>query len=64
MNLAGRADFDTTRRFYLAVREGLLQRVRKASAQVMRKDFVAKLLQHDSEVPERKLPPSISACWQ
>ena len=61
MNLAGHADFDTTRGFYLAVREDLLQRARKASAQVMRKDFVPKLLQHDSETQERRLPPSISA---
>jgi len=61
MNLAGHADFDTTRRFYLAVREDLLQRARKASAQVMRKDFVANLLQHGSEAQGRKEPPSISA---
>jgi integrase len=61
MNLAGHADFDTTRRFYLAVREDLLQRARKASAQVMRKDFVAKLLQHHSEGQEKGLPPSLSA---
>lgn len=60
MNLAGHADFDTTRRFYLAVREDLLQRARKASAQVMRKEFVAKLLQHDSEPPEKRVPPNIS----
>jgi integrase len=60
MNLAGHADFDTTRRFYLAVREDLLQRARKASALVMRKDFVANLLQHDSETQERRMLPSIS----
>jgi len=44
MNLAGHAAFETTRRFYLAVREYLLQRARAASAEAISGDFVAHLL--------------------
>ena len=43
MNLAGHAEFETTRRFYLAVREDLLQRARAVSA-AMDSNFVAHLL--------------------
>jgi integrase len=45
MNLAGHADFETTRRFYLSVRQDLLERARNVSAKVMPTDFVANLLQ-------------------
>jgi len=44
MNLAGHAEFETTRQFYLAVREDLLQRARTASAEAMNGNFVAHLL--------------------
>ncbi len=44
MNPAGHAAFETTRRFYLAVREDLLQRARSASAEAISGDFVAHLL--------------------
>ena len=44
MNLAGHATFETTRRFYLAVREDLLQRAQTASAEAMNSGFVAHLL--------------------
>ena len=44
MNLAGHATFETTRRFYLAVREDLLQRARTASAQALNSGSVAHLL--------------------
>lgn len=41
MNLAGRVEFETTRQFYLAVREDLLRRARAASAEVINGNFVA-----------------------
>ena len=44
MNLAGHAEFETTRRFYLAVREDLLQRARTVSVEAMNGNFVAYLL--------------------
>lgn len=49
MTLAGHADFATTHRFYLAIREDLLQRAREASTHVLQREFVAKLLQHRFE---------------
>ena len=61
MNLAGHADFETTRRFYLAVREDLLQRARKASAEALGGNFVAHLLRTPPESQKQKRPPSISA---
>lgn len=39
MNLAGHADFSTTRNFYLGVREDLLERARKASAETLNLNF-------------------------
>ncbi len=45
MHLAGHADFQTTHRFYLAVREDLLERARK----VTQTNFVANLLQHPNQ---------------
>jgi integrase len=44
MNLAGHAKFETTRQFYLAVREDLLNDARAVSAEAMNGDFVAHLL--------------------
>ena len=52
MNLAGHAEFETTHRFYLAIREDLLQRARKATAQAMGNTFVANLLQQSSKPSE------------
>jgi len=43
-NLAGHAKFETTRQFYLAVREDLLKHARAVSAEAMNADFVAHLL--------------------
>jgi len=45
MNLAGQADFETTRRFYLSVRRDLLERTRTVNAKMMPAEFVANLLQ-------------------
>ncbi len=44
MNLAGHAKFETTRQFYLAVREDLLRDACAVSAEAMNGDFVAHLL--------------------
>ena len=44
MNLAGHAEFETTRQLYLAVREDLLQCVRAASTEAMNSNLVAHLL--------------------
>jgi len=43
MNLAGHADFDTTHRFYLAVREDLTDRAREATTAAMKRCFGARL---------------------
>jgi integrase len=45
MNLAGHSKFETTRSFYLAVREDLLGRARSISDRLDQGNFVAKLLQ-------------------
>ena len=45
MNLAGHADFETTRRFYLSVRQDLLEHARTVNAKVIPAEFVANLLQ-------------------
>ena len=39
MNLAGHAEFETTRQFYLAAREDLLQRARAVRAEAMNGNF-------------------------
>jgi len=44
MTLAGHAKFETTRQFYIAVREDLLERARAVTAEAMNGDFVAHLL--------------------
>jgi integrase len=54
MNAAGHASFETTRRFYLAVRGDLLDRVRTASTHALQGISVANLLQVPSEAPEKK----------
>ena len=44
MTMAGHASFETTRRFYLAVRSDLLDRARKASSLALKSIIVAKAL--------------------
>ena len=44
MKMAGHASFDTTRRFYLAVREDMLDRARSASSQALKGILVARPL--------------------
>lgn len=45
MNMAGHASFQTTHRFYLAIREDLLHRARQASAQALQGISIANPLQ-------------------
>ncbi len=54
MTMAGHASFETTRRFYLAVRKDLLNRARKASSAALKFIFVAKLLQRGTEDGTKK----------
>ena len=56
MHLAGHADFQTTHRFYLAVREDLLDRTRE----ITQTTFVANLLQYPSEAAGAKATRGIS----
>jgi len=44
MIMAGHASFETTRRFYMAVRKDILERARKASAQALEAISVARAL--------------------
>jgi len=48
MTMAGHASFETTRRFYLAVRSDLLDRARKASSVALKSLAVEKLLNANS----------------
>ena len=49
MTMAGHTSFETTRRFYLAVRSDFLDRARKASSRALKLTSVEKLLQVNSE---------------
>lgn len=42
MNMAGHSSFETTRQFYLAVRNDLLDRARETSTKAMSKNFCCK----------------------
>jgi len=61
MTLAGHSDFNTTRRFYLAVREDLLERTRRATASSMPLNFGARLARAPSKDAKVKKPSSLSA---
>ena len=54
MIMAGHASFDTTRRFYLAVRKDLIERTRTASADAMKRIFNANSLQVPSSAGNKK----------
>jgi len=54
MTMAGHASFETTRRFYLAVRKDLLNRARKASSAALKFIFVEKLLQRRTDDEAKK----------
>ena len=49
MTMAGHASFETTRRFYLAVRNDFLDRARKANSIALKLISVVKLLQVPTE---------------
>jgi hypothetical protein len=54
MTMAGHSSFETTRRFYLAVRNDLLDRARTASSKAMSGISVANLLQVPFSAPNKK----------
>ena len=58
--MAGHASFETTRKFYLAVKNDLLDKARQASSKAMGRIFVAHLLRTPSEGPEQEKPPTIN----
>lgn len=60
--LAGHAKFETTRRFYLAVRRDLVDRARAVSEQVSKSHFVAHLLRTPENAENERRPASINAC--
>ncbi|MCK4629710.1 MAG: tyrosine-type recombinase/integrase [Sedimentisphaerales bacterium] len=53
MTMAGHVSFETTRRFYLAVRRNLLDCARKASSLALKSISVEKLLQVRTETQNR-----------
>jgi len=69
MRLAGHSDFETTRRFYLAVRENLLQKARTVSKTSLNLDFGTHLARapfsgtsneehvRDNSLTDKKLTP-------
>lgn len=63
MTLAGHANFETTRTFYLAIDgDGLLDRDRVASAETVKSGFVAQLLRALESAHNAKGPTSVSTC--
>ena len=54
MTMAGHASFETTRRFYLAVRKDLVDRTRKASTEALKGIFVARLLRAPKNAKNEK----------
>ena len=58
MILAGHASFDTTHKFYLAVRDDIMDRARQASTQVMERISIANQLQAVFVSPKEKFCPS------
>ena len=58
MILAGHASFDTTHKFYLAVRDDIIDRARQASTQVMERISIANSLQAVFASPKERFCPS------
>ena len=57
MNLAGHSDFETTRRFYLAISPDIVQRARKVSQVSMKLDFGTHLARTGKmDLPQKKTP--------
>ena len=61
MKMAGHSSFETTRTFYLAIRDDLLERTRVASAQALRWISVANLLQVSSGAQSEDRAPSVTS---
>jgi hypothetical protein len=62
MNLTGHTEFETTRQFYLAVQEVLLQCARAVSAEAMNGNFIAHLLRTPLG-PKKGLTAYIVSCY-
>ena len=61
MKLAGHSDFSTTHRFYLAVRQDLVEKARVATAAAMTNDFGARLAR--APIDEKKaLTADVGKC--
>jgi integrase len=60
MKMAGHSSFETTRTFYLAIRDDLLERARAASTRALRQISVAKLLQVPSGAQSEYEAPEVS----
>lgn len=60
MKMAGHANFETTRTFYLAVRSDLLDRTRAASTAALAPIFVARALRAPSGAENEERPPIIN----
>ncbi len=58
--MAGHSSFETTHRFYLAVRNDILDRARAASSQSLDAISVANLLQINPEDHNEESLPSVS----
>jgi len=58
MKMAGHSNFETTRNFYLVIRNDLLDRARQASTEGMKSISVANLLQMPFEAKNKKVLPT------
>lgn len=61
MALAGHSSFETTRKFYVAISQDLLDRAREASSQTLDHDFVAHLLRTPVSAHSENCPTAVSA---
>ena len=61
MVMAGHASFETTRKFYLAVRNDLIDRARQASSEALKSISVAHLLRTPVFDTRQQKPPNITA---
>ena len=61
MVMAGHASFETTRRFYMAIRNDLIDRARQASSDAMKIFSGTHLARTPKNRQKQKRPPSISA---
>jgi len=62
MRLAGHADFKTTHRYYLKVRDGLVDRARQASARVLRRNLARAWRAPLFSPAQQKSPATVNDC--